>query len=195
MIETLAIIQPGDHVALVYRTRSEQLDCSIPFIKMGLAARERCLYIADSNPVALIRQALGAAGIDVEGAERSNALRILTKKETYLRHGLFEPSKVIEDLDQWISESLELGFAGLRVAGEMTWCLDLPSCFAALLDYASRLEEKNSRHFIGLCQFDETRFPKPIIDRILEIHGKVIQNGELIKCGLRQPVHSSSQPS
>ena len=156
MIETLAQIRPGDHVALIYRTRREQLDCAIPFITLGLAANERCLYIADCNPIGVIRQAFSDAGIDVDAAEENNSLRILTKKETYLRHGLFEPAEVVADLDRWISESLDSGFAGFRHRGEMTWALDLLSSISALLDYAAQLETKKASSFIGLCQFDET---------------------------------------
>ena len=179
--ETLAQIKPGDHVALIYRTRREQLACAIPFIKLGLAANERCLYIADGNPVAMIRQHLIEAGVHVDEAEANKSLRILTKNETYLRHGLFDPARIVADLDWWIRESLELGFKGFRAAGEMTWALDLPSSFAALLDYARRLEAKTASQFIGLCQFDQTRFPEAVIDRIVEIHSKVIKEARFLK--------------
>lgn len=181
MIETLARISSGDHVALIYRTRREQLACAIRFLKQGLAANERCLYIADCNPISLIRQSLAEAGIDVAEAEHRNALRILTKQETYLRHGLFEPARVLADLDEWISDSVRLGFTGFRAAGEMTWALDLPSSFAALLDYAKQLEGKSSSPFVALCQFDETRFPQQILDQIVSIHSIVIKGGALIK--------------
>lgn len=181
MIDTFAKITSGDHVALIYRTRREQLAYSIPFIKRGLAANERCLYIADSNPGTFIRQALADAGIDVDEAERRQALSIVTKQETYLRYGLFEPTRVLADLDHWISESLEMGFKGLRVAGEMTWALDLPSSFTALVDYAKQLDERRSAAFVALCQFDETRFPAPILEQIVAAHSKVIRGGALIK--------------
>jgi len=181
MIETLAKIRTGDHAALLYRTRAEQLSCSIPFVKLGLAANERCLYIADSNPVSIVRQALVEAGVDVDDAEKRNALQILTKKETYLCHGLFEPAEVLSDLDRWIDHSLQMGFQGFRAAGEMTWALDLPSSFAALLVYARQLETRSRRRFVGLCQFDETQFPNSLIEQIVAIHSKVIKNGVFIK--------------
>ena len=183
----LGTIKKGEHVALLYRTRREQLACSIPFIKLGLAANERCLYISDNNPIPVIRKSLSEEGIDVAACEQNNSLCILTKKETYLRHGLFEPSKVVADLDQWISESLKLGFTGFRATGEMSWALDLPSSFVALLDYARHLETNGSNHFIGLCQFDETRFPKSVLDQIIEIHSKVIKHGVFIKGDPQSP--------
>ena len=194
MIETLAQIKSGDHVALLYRTRREQLACSIPFIEIGLAANERCLYIADSNPISIIRQALVEAGINVEDAEKRNALRILTKNETYLSHGLFEPAEVLSSLEQWIDLSLEMGFQGFRAAGEMTWALDLPSSFAALLDYARQLQTKCHRPFVGLCQFDETRFPKPVVEQIVAIHSKVIKDGVFVKNSASNPRASSVNP-
>jgi hypothetical protein len=180
MISVLEQIEPGDHIALVYRTRAEQLACAIPYIKLGLARNERCLYIADNNSVPAIVQRLAEAGVDVSAEQNRDALRILTKQETYLRHGVFEPEKMIADLEEIIGASLDDGFTGFRASGEMTWALDLPSSFEKLIDYEMNLDADFSSKFTGLCQYDETRFPPQVMSKILAVHPKVIRGRELM---------------
>ena len=105
---------------------------------------------------------------------------MLTKDQTYLRHGVFEPQKTLEDLQEWIAGSMQAGYQGFRATGEMSWALDLPSSLERLLEYAAGLEARSDYRFIGLCQFDETRFPASSLADILAVHSKVIRNGHLV---------------
>src|ERR1700730_13211802 len=43
-----------DHLCLFYTSRAEQLAVAVPFIESGLKRAERCVYIADENPMATI---------------------------------------------------------------------------------------------------------------------------------------------
>jgi chemotaxis family two-component system sensor kinase Cph1 len=100
-------INQGDHVAFFFKTKEEQLGTVIPFIAIGLEKNEQCLYIADANTPAEIRQQLQAYGVDVDAAKKSGALSIVTKHETYLRHGSFEPHKMIIDLCSAVDDSVD----------------------------------------------------------------------------------------
>lgn len=116
-------IELGDHAALFYRTKAEQLEIVIPFIAIGLERNERCLYIAEDHTPAEIRAKLQEFGVDVPKAQEQGALNVVTKHETYLRHGAFQPDKMIIDLCNEVQASVDLGFAGLRAAGELSWAL------------------------------------------------------------------------
>src|SRR5580704_15939714 len=82
-----------EHQCLIYQTREEQFAAALPFLRSGLARRERCLYIADENSAADVLGALREGGIDVDGYIRSRALIVAGKQETYLKHGRFEPDR------------------------------------------------------------------------------------------------------
>lgn len=69
-------INQGDHVAFFFKTKEEQLATVIPFIAIGLEKNEQCLYIANANTPAEIRQQLQAYGVDVDAAKKSGALSI-----------------------------------------------------------------------------------------------------------------------
>ncbi len=172
-------LRAGDHAALFYRTRAEQLAIVVPFIAIGLERGERCLYIAEDNSVALIIRELRKGGVDVDAAQASGALRISTKHDTYLRHGIFEPAKMTADLIEEVKESIRLGYTAFRAAGEMSWALTLPSALAQLSDYETRLHENFPGQFVGLCQYDERGFDARVIADMIRIHPIVIARGKL----------------
>ena len=175
-IETL---RPGDHTALIYRTRAEQFATLCPFIQSGLARRERCLYITNDTSIGVVRERLLKSGIDVAAAESRGALKIATKDDTYQKHGAFEPDKMVADLKAELQDSLRRGFTGLRATGEMTWTLASPDSLSQLIAYEATLHKQFSPFLTGLCQYDETRFEPAILSDIIRIHPKVIVHSKI----------------
>ena len=90
----------------------ERLGFVIPYMVTGLRNRERCVYIADENTVPEIFAELKKAGIDIDAATAGGALSVVTKYDTYLRHGVFEPERMIADLDRDVRVALQSGFCG-----------------------------------------------------------------------------------
>lgn len=174
-------IELGDHVAFFYRTKAEQLKTAIPFIAIGLERNEKCLYIAEDHTPAQISQQLQDFGVDVRKAKETGALSIVTKHETYLKHGAFQPHKMIVDLCDAVQAALDEGFAGLRAAGELSWALDLPSALIQMVNYEEELEDHFHSKFAALCQYDESRFPVNLIARIKDVHPITLSGGEMLR--------------
>jgi hypothetical protein len=174
-------LQMGDHVAYFFRSNAERLAFVIPYIAIGLQKNERCLYIAEDNSIPRIYRELEEAGVDVDNAQKRGALSILTKRETYLRHGIFEPEKMITDLNNDVKYSLEHGFSGLRASGEMSWALDLPSALARLIEYEEKLQASWPAEFGGVCQYDLTRFAPELIERMKRIHEIYVEDGKIVR--------------
>ncbi|MFT3867554.1 MAG: MEDS domain-containing protein [Nibricoccus sp.] len=172
-------IKRGDHAAFFFQTKEEQLATVIPFIAIGLERNEQCLYIADASSPAEICQKLQEFGVDVEGTTKRGALSVVTKHETYLRHGVFEPTKMIVDLCSAVDGALASGFNGFRAAGELSWALDLPSALAQMVSYEEELDAHFYLQFTALCQYDASRFPGYLIDRMKRLHPVVICDGKL----------------
>src|SRR5437868_6601473 len=116
-------LKPGDHICLIYETVAEQMAGAVPFLKQGLARGERCLYVADDGAAQAIAQALAAAGVDVAHEQERGALCMLTKQDTYLKGGEFDPQAMIDFLRGAQAQALADRFSGLRSAGEMTCVL------------------------------------------------------------------------
>ena len=171
----------GDHAAYFFRDNHERLAFAVPYIVTGLRNRERCVYIADENTVSQMLAEFQRAGVDIGRATSTGALSVVTKQETYLRHGIFEPEQMISDLDRDVRFALHRGFSGLRVTGEMSWALDLPSAVGRLCQYEQELSSRWPFQLGGLCQYNETLFPKDVVDRMTACHCVVVRNGQVIR--------------
>ena len=74
----LAELRHGDHLCLIYEDRAEQMAAAVPFIRDGIAAGERCAYVAADQTLEEVAAALSAAGVDVQAAKQRGALLLLT---------------------------------------------------------------------------------------------------------------------
>ena len=176
----------GDHAAFFFRTNPERLAFVIPYMIRGLRNNERCVYIADENTVPHILAEFKWAGIDIGQATSSGALSVVTKHDTYLRYGIFEPDKMIADLDRDVRFALQNGFYGLRVTGEMSWALDLPSALSRLCEYEQELRRHWPRQLGGLCQYNETLFPANLVEKMAGCHSVVSRDGIVVRHPLCQ---------
>jgi hypothetical protein len=139
------------------------------------------MYVADENSVPRICQELQNAGVDVEKEKNRDALNILTKDQTYLRYGMFEPQKMVGDLHREVKFSVEKGFNGLRASGEMSWALDLPSAMARLIEYEEQLQAVWPAQFGGVCQYNVTRFSPDLIARLKRLHRIYVEDNKIIR--------------
>jgi hypothetical protein len=173
-------ISPGDHCALFFQTRREQFSWVCPFIASGLRRNERCLYIAYDNSVPLVLSELCKAGIAVTAAQSRGTLRILTKEQSYQKHGIFEPGRMVDDLAAEVERALADGFSGFRATGEMTWAGETLESLVQVRQYEAKLHRAFGPRLTGLCQYDETRFSPSLLSDMIRIHPKIIAKGRII---------------
>ncbi len=170
----------GQHIAFFFKEDTERAAFVIPYMLRGLQNRELCVYITHENTVAKISHEFKLAGVDAEAAIADGALKILTAKETYLRHGIFEPMRMIVDLDDEVSTALRAGRSGLRVTGEMSWALDLPSAVPGLCYYEEALRQRWPVKLGGLCQYNESLFSHEVVERMADCHHVVVRGGKIV---------------
>jgi hypothetical protein len=176
-LETLKL---GDHAILLYRSRTEQFDSVIPYVRLGLARKERCLYIAGDTSVSEVITRLEQAGINVVAAERARQLIIAPPEGTYLKDGIFEPERMVEGLKEEVERALADGFAGLRGSGELGWAAGLPSALLRLYEYEALFDAALSKSFLALCQYNEKLFSAEVLGQLLRIHPKVFARGAVV---------------
>ncbi len=177
----------GDHVAYFFKSNEERLAFVIPYMINGLRNLERCVYIAEENTVPEILAEFKGAGIDIHAATSRGALSVVTKHDTYLRHGMFEPEKMITDLDRDVRFALQNGFSGLRVTGEMSWALDLPFALSRLCQYEQELCRRWPSQLAGLCQYNESLFAGDVVQRMAGCHCVVVRDGKIVRHHAHSP--------
>jgi hypothetical protein len=171
----------GDHVAFFFKNNPERFQFVTPYIAHGLRNNERCVYVAHENKPTEIRTRFEVAGIDVDALNATGALTIVTTRDSYLRSGVFEPERMIDDLDRDVRLALQLGFSGLRVTGEMTWAIDLPSAFGLLCEYEEQLCQTWPTQLGGLCQYHEPLFPVDLMEKMPDWHCTVVRDGQIFR--------------
>jgi PAS domain S-box-containing protein len=169
--QELTKLKLGDHICLIYENSAEQMAAAVPFLKEGLARDERCLYVADDSAVEAIASALAATRVDVAHERERDALWMLTKQDTYLFEGKFDPVTMIDFLRSAQTQALTDGFSGLRVAAEMTWALGPELVFDRLIEYEALLNDfLANRRSVFLCQYHRSRFDSAVIHDVLHTH-------------------------
>ncbi len=187
----LTALAPGDHICLIYQSRDEQFAVMIPYLRDGLAQGQQCLYIADERSVEEVEEALRAAGVDVDAEEERGALRIATKRETYLRQGRFDPAVMLTLLHGATHEAVTRGYSALRVTGEMTWALGPEVGTERLIEYEALLNDffPGSR-CLGICQYNRERFGAEILQEVLHTHPVAIVGTRVC----RNPFYQFARP-
>ena len=163
-----------DHLCLLYSSREEQLAAVIPFLRAGLRRGERCVYIVDADPAAMI-DACRDAGIQVDDVIAAGALLVLTKWDTYLKRGDFDPDWMLQFLQDQVAAAKAAGFAALRVTGEVAW-IETKLDAARFLEYETKLNEVIPRiGLLGLCQYHRNRVAPEVIAGAFATHPRIVE--------------------
>lgn len=164
----------GDHVVLIYEDTPELTAFAAPFIKEGLARGERCLSIVDDLERTEITEALAAKGVDVTREDQRGAL-VLMNAEQFAGPPPFDPKRMIELIRRRITEATSHGFAGLRIAGEMTWTIKAGVSDRALGEYELLLEKAAGPGPLTVaCLYRRDRFDPAVLQHMIRSHPKVI---------------------
>jgi len=178
LVNAIEKISVHDHLCLIYETQKEQLSAVIPYMKIGLERGEKCLYVVDDNTAAMVVTAMKGAGIEVESAVESGQLAIVSKQDSYLKQGYFDPDWMIAFLKRTTDEAKAAGFSALRVTGEMTWVLGGDPGTERLMEYEAKLNyflPENAA--LAICQYSRGRFAPAIIKDVIATHPTVICGG------------------
>ena len=175
LIGALEQLRPHDHLCSIYESQEEQFRTSMPFIWIGLQRGEKCIYIADDANIPAVREAMYREGIDVDHATRSNALALITKEQSYLRRGSFDPDWMFTFWQEATEQAMHEGFAALRATGETEWVIRGGPGVERWMEYESRLTHTLAENnCFALCQYNRRLFPSDLILDVIRTHPTVI---------------------
>ncbi|QLH78541.1 MEDS domain-containing protein [Halosimplex rubrum] len=164
----------NDHFALVYEGREERFAAVVPFLRQGLEAGEKCLYVGDEGSLETVADLLRDRAVDVGGAVESGALVFESVQDTYLRDSSFDPESMMEVYGAEI-EAATAEFEALRVVAETDWILEEGVPIEAFMEYESRINDLfDDADAIALCQYDRERFPAEELIEIVRVHPHLI---------------------
>ncbi|GMW02198.1 MAG: hypothetical protein AMXMBFR84_33340 [Candidatus Hydrogenedentota bacterium] len=176
----LAKLRKGDHLCPVHDNLMDQTSSAVAFIVAGLQSGERCLYVANDTPFEELVRRFAALGMNVAQETEKGSLKILTKRDVYLREGKFDARRMLDYLAECESAAVADGYAGLRFQGEMTWALDANVEGDRLIEYEAMLNEFLAKHrAVIACHYLRSRFDPALIHDLLVTH-PLVAIGDLV---------------
>lgn len=167
-------LKAGDHVCCMYETEEEYQLLLTRFIRTGLEAGEKLIYITDVHTAETVINYLREDGFELEPYLVKNQIVLLSSTDAYLREGVFDPDSMIDFLRAETHRALKEGFSTLRVTGEMSWALNGSPGSERLIEYETKLDEFIPENLCsGLCQYDRRRFSPEFLQDILHTHALV----------------------
>jgi PAS domain S-box-containing protein len=178
LLTALEQLAPHDHLCSIYESQEEHFAVAVPFIRIGLERGEKCIYIADDGTEAVVRDVMGAEGIDVERAIANNSLVLEKKEAAYLRHGSFDPTWIFTFWADATAEAMRQGYTALRATGETEWVFRGAPGLERWTEYESRMTQILAHHnCLALCQYDRRLFPPELVLDLIRTHPTVIYRG------------------
>jgi anti-anti-sigma factor len=167
------VVGSGDHACLSFASDVEQREAVTRFVARGLAEQEKVYCFVDADPAA-VPEFLQAGGVAAGNAMDQGQLVVLSAEEAYLPGGSFDPEAMIARLHQLIDAAVAEGYAGFRLAAEMTWMLRSGLGAEAIASYETTATAVfSSRPGCAMCQYDRRRFPAEMVAAAAAAHPHV----------------------
>jgi PAS domain S-box-containing protein len=171
----LAELRRGDHLCSISENRDEPLAMMATLVQQGLAAGDRCLYLADDPMVNDLFAALAGVGVDVSSEIRRRALVLPDVRDLRLGARAFDPESILDFLHHAVDQALADGFSGLRFAAEMPWVLGSQVETDQLFDYEIRLNRFLAiSPAMAICRYDRRGLPPALVEVVLRTHPLVL---------------------
>ncbi|MDI6907354.1 MAG: MEDS domain-containing protein [Thermoanaerobacterales bacterium] len=172
----------GDHVCILHQGIRERIMLLLSLLRDGLAGGMKCVYVVDDyQTVFLIWELCRGLLKEMEGL-RPGQLVFASWEDFFPGGASFNPDESVTMLAVRESQALKEGFAGLRVAVEMTWMIGAGVPLDRIVDYEKILNAYCSQsRCMVLCAYDLLRFPPVTTVNALTVHPLVLLDGALCR--------------
>jgi signal transduction histidine kinase len=190
----------GDHLCLIYDSAAERLAALVPFLKAGLAAGERGLFLGPSGSCLGIERALRDTGIPVGGEIERGALVLLSDRDCWLDcshvESRFDPNTMKDMLRRSEQQALDDGFSGLRVTWDVTWLLeDVPGAERWIEFEAEMNEFLAGSRTCALCRYGRPRTSPEQLEDVLRTHPLTLLGNQVCPNAFYEPPSMVIGPS
>jgi hypothetical protein len=167
-------LSADDHACLTFGEAEELFDLTAAFVRDGLAAGLKVVWVSDAAPGQAIAE-LGRRGIAVRPAMEAGQMAAAGCEGRLLSGQEFHAEAAVGWLSGELASSREQGFPGLRVAVDMSWALRPVTGIEEL----PRFEEGIAAALTGsaasvLCQYDRDRFDPVTLASVAGFHTRSV---------------------
>ena len=162
----------GDHVCFLYRSEDALQDMLARYVIEGLMKGEQCVCVEPIRVRERLCSDLRSLGVDLEKEMARGSLVFLSEEEVYFGTGEFDPQGLVKRLSESINRSLETGFTGFRISGEISRASRDPMIQGKVIEYERRADEDFAgKKAIGFCHYRFDAFSEEMLDSLIDAHG------------------------
>lgn len=170
---------PRAHMCAFFSSDEEAYTIALPFIKEGIAKRDKGFHTLDPRKVSDHFRWLESAGIDTERHFESKLLECKTWEDVYWADGVFKPEVTNSIFGGVITNAVEQGYESVRFVADMGWIQ--PRDIDELLINEARWTEVQPQmppcHVI--CMYDLRKFRGDVVLQVMRTHPEVIIDGTI----------------
>jgi len=173
---------PGIHMCYIYSDEAQRRKIISQFLESGLLGGEKASYFMDVISTEEMNEHFSSLGLDRLLKEHEGRFSVATTKETYYPSGTFVPDEMLDRLGVFYTGSIEEGYTGARVSGEMSWAAkDVPGC-SRLIEYEARVNDVLLTYPVNaICQYNASLFDGALLFDVLSVHPMMIVHGQIVK--------------
>jgi hypothetical protein len=173
---------PGIHMCYIYNDEIQRKKVISQFLESGLLGGEKASYFMDVITLDEMNEYLSSLGLDKLLREHQDRFSVVMTKDTYYPSGTFVPDEMLGRLKAFYAQSLQEGYAGARVSGEMSWAAkDVPGR-SSLIEYEARVNDVLLTHPVNaICQYDANLFDGSLLFDVLSVHPMMVVHGQIVK--------------
>ena len=152
-IDIIGDVPWGTHFCQFYQTKKDLMDILVPYFKAGLGNNEFCLWVT-SQPLGVeeAKEALRSVVPDIDVYLEGKQIEIIPYTYWYVKAGLFDSERVLNELVEKLDQALSSGYDGLRIAGNTSWLKK--EDWDDFLDYERKVDNNiGERQVISLCAY------------------------------------------
>ncbi|HEY2771440.1 MAG TPA: MEDS domain-containing protein [Solirubrobacteraceae bacterium] len=165
----LAGFVAGDHACCEYGEDDSHDEIVTRVARGSLERDERLMVLTHHANAERILRRVAAAGIEAEEWHATGRLEIASADDLYSA-GEFDADHQISAFEGEKRRARSDGYNGLAVTAEMSWMVDAPTDWCAILDYERRVTRIFDAGLRGLCLYDRRAFPKELMAEALSTH-------------------------
>ena len=158
-----------DHACLPFSEDAEAREAIVAWLADGRRLGQRLIYVGGASEAELREDLAGLPARD--RLIDDGALRILSLPAIYSLGEPIDPEAQLAVYAQATEEALKEGFAGLRVAAEVTALVSTPSTWAAHTRWEAVADRyMASMPLAALCCYDTRRVPGHVVGDLACVH-------------------------
>jgi anti-anti-sigma factor len=165
----LAGFVAGDHACCTYGNDESHDEIVTRVARDSFERNERLLFLTHRCEPERIMRRVAAAGVDAEAWRAAGRLQIDTADGLY-SSGRFNAALQISAFESEKRRARTDGYNGLAVTAEMSWMVESPLDWDAILDYERRVTRIFDSGLRGLCMYDRRAFPGELMADALSAH-------------------------